>query len=326
MMGQSLQLSMGIPLPIAYLLCALLVIPLVHYGMRTLATLQMWTTPLWLIMMVVPMVHIIRVHPDAPERFMAYPGVSHSENIVQGSSVCMSMGVCLSLICQIAEQIDYLRFMPPKTKENSFQWWSAMILGGPGWVIFGAAKQIVGMFIAVFILNTFESDKYKAYDIAAQPVHQFMIIYKEMMPEGLALALATFLVCVSQVKINVTNAYSGSLAWTNSYTRFFEYYPKRIYLVIFNVGMALILMECDMFEFLDKESNQIFCIVHPDDQTKSLSDMCLLGRFLVSIRIVRLHGSEQLRLTSLLTSSYLVSPQSFLISDVVWLEIGILWD
>jgi hypothetical protein len=27
--------------------------------------------------------------------------------------------VCLSLIAQIAEQIDYLRFMPPRTPENA---------------------------------------------------------------------------------------------------------------------------------------------------------------------------------------------------------------
>ena len=27
----------------------------------------------------------------------------------------LAAGVCLSLMAQIAEQIDYLRFMPPKT-------------------------------------------------------------------------------------------------------------------------------------------------------------------------------------------------------------------
>ena len=27
----------------------------------------------------------------------------------------LAAGVCLSLIAQIAEQIDYLRFMPPRT-------------------------------------------------------------------------------------------------------------------------------------------------------------------------------------------------------------------
>lgn len=37
-----------------------------------------------------------------------------------------------------------------------------------------------------------------------------------MMPHWLAITLAVILVVISQIKINVTNAYSGSLAWTNS--------------------------------------------------------------------------------------------------------------
>ena len=36
------------------------------------------------------------------------------------------------------------------------------------------------------------------------------------------------LVVVAQVKINVTNAYSGSLAWSNVYTRLTKTYPGRI--------------------------------------------------------------------------------------------------
>ena len=38
----------------------------------------------------------------------------------------LAAGVCLSLIAQIAEQIDYLRFMPPRTPENARRWWTAV--------------------------------------------------------------------------------------------------------------------------------------------------------------------------------------------------------
>jgi hypothetical protein len=61
--------------------------------------------------------------------------------------VFLAAGVCLSLIAQIAEQIDYLRFMPPRTPKNARRWWTAVVLAGPGWVIFGAAKQVVGLFL-----------------------------------------------------------------------------------------------------------------------------------------------------------------------------------
>ena len=64
----------------------------------------------------------------------------------------LAAGVCLSLIAQIAEQIDYLRFMPPRTAGEPRSWWRAVILAGPGWVIFGAIKQVVGLFLAVYII------------------------------------------------------------------------------------------------------------------------------------------------------------------------------
>ena len=49
---------------------------------------------------------------------------------------------------------------------------------------------------------------------------------------------AVVLVVISQIKINVTNAYSGSLAWTNSFTRVTKRYPGRLVFVIFNVSVA----------------------------------------------------------------------------------------
>jgi len=53
---------------------------------------------------------------------------------------------------------------------------------------------------------------------ANQPVHQFLEIYRTSCRAGPRLTLAVRLVVISQIKINVTNAYSGSLAWTNSFT------------------------------------------------------------------------------------------------------------
>ena len=55
-------------------------------------------------------------------------------------------------MAQIAEQIDYLRFMPPRTDANRRSWRRAVILAGPGWVIFGAIKQVVGLFVAVYVI------------------------------------------------------------------------------------------------------------------------------------------------------------------------------
>ena len=71
------------------------------------------------------------------------------------------------------------------------------------------------------------------------------------MPPWLAIALAVVLVVISQVKINVTNAYSGSLAWTNSFTRVTKHYPGRLVFLGVNLLIALVLMEANMFDFLN---------------------------------------------------------------------------
>src|SRR5688572_24296462 len=71
------------------------------------------------------------------------------------------------------------------------------------------------------------------------------------MPGWLALTLAVVFVVISQIKINVTNAYSGSLAWTNSFTRVTKRYPGRLVFVFVNLAIALTLMELTMFDFLN---------------------------------------------------------------------------
>jgi purine-cytosine permease-like protein len=245
-MAQGLKLGLGIPLWLGYATSTIIIFPLVIYGMKVLSTLQVWTTPLWLILMVAPFVYLVVSHPESVSSFFAYQGEKGVHGFDIGSTL-LAAGVCLSLIAQIAEQNDYLRFMPPKTPQNKRSWWTWMFLAGPGWVIFGAIKQIVGLFLAVYLIANIADGA----GIANQPVHQFLEIYKNFLPNWLALTLAVCLVVISQIKINVTNAYSGSLAWTNSFTRVTKTYPGRLWFLGFNLLIALILMEANMFDFLN---------------------------------------------------------------------------
>ena len=245
-MAQGLKLGLGIPLWLGYATSTIIIFPLVIYGMKVLSTLQVWTTPLWLILMVAPFVYLVVSHPESVSSFFAYQGEKGVHGFDIGSTL-LAAGVCLSLIAQIAEQNDYLRFMPPKTPENKRSWWTWLFLAGPGWVIFGGIKQIVGLFLAVYLIANVADGA----GIANQPVHQFLEIYKNFLPNWLALTLAVCLVVISQIKINVTNAYSGSLAWTNSFTRVTKTYPGRLWFLGFNLLIALILMEANMFDFLN---------------------------------------------------------------------------
>ncbi|GAA2246841.1 purine-cytosine permease family protein [Streptomyces indiaensis] len=243
-MAQGLKLGLGLPLWLGYLVSTLMVIPLVIYGMTALSKLQVWTTPIWLLLMVGPLVYLVATDPGTVDRFVAYAGTD-GDGGIDTASVLLGAGVCLSLIAQIGEQIDYLRFMPPKTEANKRSWWTAVVMAGPGWVVLGALKQAIGVFLAVYIIAEVGASA------APEPIQQFKGAFDAMMPSWLVVPLAVVLVVISQIKINVTNAYSGSLAWTNSFTRVTRRYPGRMVFVLVNLGFALALMEADMFSFLN---------------------------------------------------------------------------
>ncbi|GAA1986734.1 purine-cytosine permease family protein [Kitasatospora viridis] len=247
-MAQGLKLGLGLPLWLGYAVSTLMVIPLVIYGMKALSKLQVWTTPVWLVLMVAPLVYLIAHDPGTVDRFLSYAGTDGGKGGgggVNTASVLLGAGVCLSLIAQIGEQIDYLRFMPPKTEANKRSWWAAVLMAGPGWVVLGALKQAIGVFLAVYIIAKVGAGA------APEPIQQFKGAFGAMLPSWLVVPLAVILVVISQIKINVTNAYSGSLAWTNSFTRVSKRYPGRLVFVLVNLGFSLALMEADMFSFLN---------------------------------------------------------------------------
>ncbi|MER0477645.1 allantoin permease [Streptomyces sp. Edi2] len=247
-MAQGLKLGFGLPLWLGYVLSTCMVIPLVIYGMKALSKLQVWTTPVWLLLMVGPLLYLIATDPGTVHTFLSYRG-THGNGTgtggIDAASVLLGAGVCLSLIAQIGEQVDYLRFMPPKTEQNRRSWWTAVVMAGPGWVVLGALKQAIGVFLAVYVLSEVGAAS------ATEPIQQFSGAFAAMMPSWLVIPLAVVLVVISQIKINVTNAYSGSLAWTNSFTRVTKRYPGRLVFVLANLTFALVLMEADMFSFLN---------------------------------------------------------------------------
>jgi LSD1 subclass zinc finger protein len=58
-------------------------------------------------------------------------------------------------------------------------------------------------------------------------------------------------VIVCQIKINVTNAYAGSIAWSNFFSRLTHSHPGRVVWLVFNVLVALLLMEVGILKVLE---------------------------------------------------------------------------
>src|SRR6218665_1445903 len=75
-MAYALELAFDIPPAWGYLLCALVVIPLVTHGVTAISRLQVWTQPLWLLMLVVPYVYVFKNNPGILDGLTMFRGAN----------------------------------------------------------------------------------------------------------------------------------------------------------------------------------------------------------------------------------------------------------
>jgi len=248
-MAMALKLLFGIPLVYGYLLCALIVIPLVTHGITLISRFQLWTQPLWLVLQVLPFIFILMNDIQRVDDWTAFTGAEQKKEA--GFSLVLfgaASAVLFSLMAQIGEQVDFLRFLPEAREGKKLHWWTAMLCGGPGWIIPGCLKLLAGSFLVVLALQAgvLPQD-------AIDPTHMYQIAfgYVTSSPDA-ALALAGLFVIVCQLKINVTNAYAGSIAWSNFFSRLTHSHPGRVVWLVFNVAIALLLMELGVYQALEQ--------------------------------------------------------------------------
>ncbi|MDM0088104.1 MULTISPECIES: ATP-binding protein [unclassified Variovorax] len=245
-MAYALELALGIPPAWGYLVCALVVIPLVTHGVSAISRLQVWTQPLWLLMLVVPFAYVIVRDPGAFSGLTHYNGASGRAGGFNLHLFGAALTVGIALITQLGEQADYLRFMPVRTAANRVRWWGGVLMGGPGWVVMGVLKMLGGMMLAYLAIGHMVPP-----ERAVDPNQMYLAAFEYVFPNyGWAVAATALFVVVSQLKINVTNAYAGSLAWSNFFSRVTHSHPGRVVWVVFNALIAFMLMEMNVFEAL----------------------------------------------------------------------------
>ncbi len=245
-MAYALELALDIPPTWGYLICALVVIPLVTHGVSTISQLQLWTQPIWLLMLVVPFGFVLVRDPAAFNGITHYAGELGTAGAFDMRLFGAALTVGIALITQMGEQADYLRFMPQQTDANRKRWWLAVLVGGPGWVLMGVLKMLGGAYLAYLaISHSVPADR------AVDPNQMYLAAYEYVFPTlGWAVAATAFFVVLSQLKINVTNAYAGSLAWSNFFSRLTHSHPGRVVWVVFNSLIAFMLMEMNVFQAL----------------------------------------------------------------------------
>jgi signal transduction histidine kinase/CheY-like chemotaxis protein/purine-cytosine permease-like protein len=247
-MALALQMVLSWPIEWCYLLSSLMILPLAMRGITLISRLQAWTQPIWLFLLILPFVWIAFDKPQLYREFVGLSGLYSGSNRFDPLMFGAAAAVIFSLVVQIGEQVDFLRFLPERTASNRAKWWAAVLVAGPGWIIMGMLKMAGGAFLAFAALQL-EVDPLRA----VEPTQMFLAGFKEAVGNsGLAVAMTVVFVVVSQIKINITNAYAGSLAWSNFFARVTRSHPGRVVWLVFNVLIATLLMTLGVFGTLEK--------------------------------------------------------------------------
>ncbi|HET8869170.1 MAG TPA: histidine kinase dimerization/phospho-acceptor domain-containing protein, partial [Aquabacterium sp.] len=247
-MAYALELAFDIPPVWGYLICAMVVVPLVTHGVRIISRLQAWTQPIWVVMLVLPYLGVFQAHPGIVAELIHFGGQSGEQSHFDLLSFGSALTVGIALITQMGEQADYLRFMPEESVRHRHRWWAAVFIGGPGWVILGVLKMLGGALLAYLAIR-----HSLPVERAVDPNQMYLGAWEIWLHDpSWAVAATALFVVISQLKINVTNAYAGSLAWSNFFARVTHSHPGRVVWVVFNAVIALLLMELNLFQALSK--------------------------------------------------------------------------
>jgi hypothetical protein len=247
-MSLAFEMCFGIPLFLGYVLSSLVVIPLVTHGITFISRFQFWTQPVWLVLHLIPFFYIAAADGASFERWTNFSGLAGAEGrsfnlILFGTAAT----VVFSLIAQIGEQVDFLRFLPARGTPGKRLWWAACLSAGPGWIIPGVLKLLAGSFLAFLAV-----EHMVPLAQAVEPPRMYLVAFEYVFSSPqMALAFTGAFVVISQLKINVTNANAGSIAWSNFFSRLTHSHPGRVVWLVFNVTIALMLMELGIFKMLE---------------------------------------------------------------------------
>lgn len=241
-MSAAIVMVLPVPFWLANGISALIVIPVAAYGMKAISRMQLFTQPIWLLLQFGPLIYLAAARLPDLVAWTHFPGASGSNKLAL-LPFGMATSILLSLLPQVGEQVDYLRFLPTPRRKGQ---WAALLLTGPGWVLTGGTKIAIGSFLTYLAIAHGVGKGH-----AAQPATMFYLAFQEVLQNpDLAAALMLVFVIICQIKINTTNAYAGSIAWSNFFSRLTHSHPGRAVWVVFNVVLALLLMQIGIYKVI----------------------------------------------------------------------------
>lgn len=212
----------AIPVWVYMIIVSLGIIPLNWYGIKQLDKLQKYSLPIYLVLLITGMV--IAANMDLPYSsdwlsFMPEGGA------IGGVALLTCFGIMNGVIgSQTLLTSDYARFIKPE--QIKFAPFAVGFL--PQFVAF----FVMGM-VGIWFGVRFAESNPGIYMVTVM---------------GVWGALFTIL---TQLRINITNLYSGSLALSNFFARVFRFAPGRVFWVVGTSVIALVLMLLGIIHFLE---------------------------------------------------------------------------
>lgn len=221
-LATSLHTVWHIPIGYLYVLSGLLFIPLTWYGMAQLSKTMWLSFPLYVGLLALAIIRALNRHGGFPAHFLtAQP---HGAVIGALGILGVMAGLSGTIGLNPMEYSDYNRFIRPGHFRRAI--FPTIVL--PNLLMFGFAFPL-----GVFFTLLTRSINPGVYFVA-------------LLGTGLGVLFAW----VTQVRINVTNVYSGSLAFANFFSRVFQWSPTRILWVMLVSVVSIGLMFGDVLTHL----------------------------------------------------------------------------
>lgn len=212
----------GIPKPLIYLVSGLIFIPLTWYGMRIMNVLMWVTLPIYAIFLVITIVKAAGT--DSNIDFWSYAG-DGSFSAAAGPGLLQVLAAALAVTSQVTISADLGRFIPPHRKNSG-----AFLVGFLAQLLTFGGCTILGGWLT---LRFGESDP-GTYLAAIMGVWGVLFVI------------------VTQIRINVTNVYSGSIVYSTLFKRLFNFAPGRHWWVVLTAALGTALMFGDIYSRLNE--------------------------------------------------------------------------
>lgn len=226
---------MGIPLGIGYFLFNAAATVLAVFGIRAISRFQNLTNIVWIALYTLIAIAFAR-------EIASGAGGMPDAGLGGFSAACLggATGITLAFVTQTGEQVDYLRFSNASGRAAAF----FNLLGGIFWFMPVMANMAIGGIISFWLLGGMAGSV-----SASQPYLMFSYVLDGSgYPRNAVFAIVVVFVLLSQLKINVTNIYSGSLAWSNFSARVTHVFPGRAFWAVFNTLLAFVIIESEIVE------------------------------------------------------------------------------